>query len=437
MANIVINQHSQLPPYAYPHNIEPSAAKGGDVVLCTVELDYNQSSDAGASWNSFYYAPKDLYPSLDKLCGDQSVLWMAPVQRFAMIGLDFFYGKPATSLEFAILDLSQAAAGNPVWMTFQIEGADFGLLNLAFDYPHLSVSTGYLYISSNVVATPDTTILRRDSSPVGWASGSVIIRVALADLWLIQSKQLGFQYIIHPGKSYMALAQNSVHVAHYATHKSTSELTLFSWSESKNNITSQTVHVPTWNDVDYASLTPDGKNWMAMLNGRMTGASTLQGDLVFAWTCGRDEKHPHPFIRLVMLKKDGEKWVCTSHRDIWHRNLAWGYASITGAGVWLGATPTPHIAMSCGWGGGERHFSNFSTGFVEMPITSASKFINYTFAKSTVGAERWGDFFTTHPHDRRADTFVTAGFVVQKSSSPGADPDDLESVVHYVEYAIS
>jgi hypothetical protein len=138
-----------------------------------------------------------------------------------------------------------------------------------------------------------------------------------------------------------------------------------------------------------------------------------------------------------MLTKQGEKWNCASNRDIWHRDLAWGFASITTAGVWLGGKPTPHIAMSCGWGGAGTKFSNFSAGFVEMPISPASKFVNYTFAKSTVGADRWGDFLTTHPHDRRADTFVTAGFVVQKSTREGAAPDNVESVVHYVEYAIS
>ena len=437
VANIIVNLHSELPPVPQVEHLEPSAAKGGDVVLCTVLHHYQQSIDSGLTWNSYDLHPEDLHPPFKDLTGDQSVLWMTPIQRFAMITLDCFYGTPGTSLRVAILDLSQVpTAGNPVWMTFQIDSSHLGLTNLGFDYPQLTVSTRYLYITCNLVNMPNTAVLRRDGSPAGWSYAAITLRFALADLWLLQSKQLGFQYIIHPGTTFLAMTQNSVDIAYYATHVSDSELKLFRWVESQNSITSQTVLVPTWSGADYSSLTPDNQNWMEMLGSRMTGATSPRGDLVFAWTCGRDEIHPHPFIRLVMLSRDGEKWHCTGYRDIWHRELAWGFPSITSAGFWLGATPTPHIAMSCGWGGAKNHFANFAAGFVEMPITSTSNFVHHTMAKSEVGKPRWGDFLTTHPHDRRADTFVTAGFIIRNTRASWAKPGDVESIVHYVEYAI-
>jgi hypothetical protein len=68
-------------------------------------------------------------------------------------------------------------------------------------------------------------------------------------------------------------------------------------------------------------------------------------------------------------------------------------------------------------------------GFVDLPISPASRYVNVTKREGTRGMPRWGDFLGLRNHNRLDRLFIASGFTHEPDPS---DPSTTVSILRYV-----
>jgi hypothetical protein len=285
-----------------------------------------------------------------------------------------------------------------------------------FDYPELSVSQNYLYMSWDAEGGPCTDFGGR---------GMMIARTSLAGLHAGGQIHLDYTDPTDGNGAFTRgghLMQNPNTTIYWAGHNGNNKLRVFFWPEGQNYSWVE-LGISTWADIppSLASMTPDGNNWLGSCGTAIIGATqSKNGQVWFAWTAGPDSNFPQAHIEMVTL--DTVTGLSKSNQvQIWNSDYAFAYPAL--------ATNlcTGEVGLSFEYGG-NGNYQNHVVGFW-------GDFVAYITTVSAVGTTRFGDYVTIHPAPPTAanpgNLFSAFGYGLNKVPSPGTGkmPD-----VHYVQF---
>jgi hypothetical protein len=88
------------------------------------------------------------------------------------------------------------------------------------------------------------------------------------------------------------------------------------------SVSATTVNVTAWSGVHpYSARCPDGRDWLARIDGRITAVWLAGGEIGFAWSSNRTAARPWPFVRVVRIdeaSKAAGTWRLAATRNGTH-----------------------------------------------------------------------------------------------------------------------
>lgn len=411
----------------FPAPPDPTTAAGGGLVLSTGNTYLRLSLDDGANFTEI--DPTTIFPvAAGGLCCDQVMLF-----------------DPTTNLFFWLLQYNSAFnAANPAkpgpnllrlaWASAEKIKADFknswAFVDLesqvllktpdeALDYPDLAVTNNNIYVSVDVVnkRDPMTGAISVDGLIVGriplahiTAGGSTVgIR------WL-GPDQSSNQNLATAGR----LAQSSSDAMYWAGHVDASKVKVFRWKDSDDNPGTHDVKVNTWckETADYASLAPDGVQWIdnrANTSAVSSGArrpfsdpGQNHGEVWLPWNAGKDDgsgdcskNKVQPYVKILRINDQSLEGIGEFH--IWNPNYAFAYPA-------LATSAAGEIGISVPYGG-PSDFPTSTVGFVTDLELFSIEDSDVTF--SDAGATRIGDYYVVRNSGPSNVDLSTQGYSVR------------------------
>ncbi|SEF12576.1 hypothetical protein SAMN05444161_8791 [Rhizobiales bacterium GAS191] len=334
--------------------------------------------------------------------GDQRIIFVSSIQCFVWY-LQYnpvpANGDGAFRLAFAKLSNLQAKIKN-VWSAYDWVSSDFGLKGTDFDYPDITATEQFLYVTTGTKS-----------------QGRLLARLRLSDFVAgsVSAEYLGLLSITTAkDKStdslrYAHLCENGRDRAILAGHVDNSTLRIFEWPDG-GNLATHDVKTVTWpNTGDYASLCPDGTDWLQ--NGGDTEVSGLvrQSDNVWlAWCASRGSaggaafSYPNPHCRVATVRMSD--WTETAEMQVWNPDYAFAFPdlSVNGQG---------EIALGVGWGG--------PSNFADAAFGIIGDFVVWYQDGSDAALTRWGDFVTVTQSKWHGNSFSGFGYFSKKDSKVG------------------
>lgn len=278
---------------------------------------------------------------------------------------------------------------------------------MVLDYPQLTLGFSRLYVTAQI------------GDAMGSVVGAAIFRFSMGELERLSPGVVHFDFFIDRRAFNFGGAHRSGTRKYWAAHRDTGALRGYMWDENSPQIIIQDIAIPSWNP-KISSSTPDGSDWLAFETGRITGAC-IGLNPVFGWTAGANPpRQPHAYIYLAQLEQVGNSLKLKGIRYIWNRNLAWAMPR-------LGSNMLGQLGMTCAFGG-PNDFVGTTVGFVDLPISAASRYENLVTAKGTRGAPRWGDFMGIRNHAEHEARFIATGYTIHEDPS---SPPNSESRARY------
>jgi hypothetical protein len=373
---------------------ETSVINLGQTIFYTGNWYAARSTDGG---NAFSYVnPYTLFPSINGgFCCDQVTAY-APNQDMAIWGLQYI--KDGTSGTFRIaraIGSTGVANNNWVYYDFNPQQVGFASGNW-YDFPSFTVGANYLYVTSNVFRTSDDVF-----------TGSVILRLPLASL----AAGTGFSYNSYTSTNLGSIrcTDGATTTMYCATFNTTTQMRIHRWDESSSTV--------LWDDVNLNGYTPlnrngvatspDGTNWAARADGRLSTAYRANGIIGLMFMARQDANFPYPYTIHARFNESTRALV--SQGQIWNPNFAWLYPASSpnaagrlagtlqiGGGSQTGGAPYPGTQI-------------WITDDVE-PGTGTTVGAVYGVSAGNAGpsSNGWGDYFTVRPHKSFPNTWVAS-----------------------------
>lgn len=297
---------------------EPGVGNMGNTILYTGNWYAARSSDGGATFT--YVSPSTTFPRINGgFCCDQLANY-APAQDMMLWGLQYIKDGNSGTLRLARAVGSTSVINNQ-WRYYDFNPQKFGFAaGTWLDFPGLTISSNYAYLSSNVFDNSDHFV------------GSIVWRVSLSEL--AAGGTINYSYFVRTDAFSPRLTEGAGTTMYWATHTSTSQLRIFRWDDGPGAI--------QWNDVSvnpYAYLSrdgvapsPDGTNWAARADSRILGAWVANGVIGFMWAAKQDSTFPYPYTIVARFNQSTRALI--SQNQIWNSQFAWllPTASVNAAG---------------------------------------------------------------------------------------------------------
>ena len=184
------------------------------------------------------------------------------------------------------------------------------------------------------------------------------------------------------------------------SHNSASQIRVFQWADTANNISWSDVNVRSWLAGAYSAPGPTGVNWLGRLDPRITGASVGAGTIGFMWSANRDGSHPLPYIRVARIKVSNKTLI--DEPDLWSNASAWAYPAAA-------ANAQGAVGFTAFFGGGVRHPSHV------VGVKTATGWDSVITQSSTHSPPNgsWGDYLSCIPHNASTSQWVASGYTLQ------------------------
>lgn len=367
----------------------------------------------------------DFFPESDGgLCCDQVLQYIPSRQMFVWL---LQYRSPNIVVGGVSqrgqnrLRIAYAKAGDlatirfmDAWRWFDITPTTLGdtLATDWFDYPDMSFSQDWLYISVrhgfwNAGLNPSGNVIGQQV----WTGRRWFVRASLSDMAnLVASPALVYYEAFGTALKDARIAQSPSGVMYFADQKSTSQLTIFVDPDTSPDVPAgKDVDVTSFcastalNACDYSVNAPDSLNWNVAPHGVLgatyvappvalcppEGCPTPTRFVYFAFDAGRNNAagvgRPFPYIRVVKI--DADKIERVSEKDIFNANHAYATPGLT----WRPGSNFDDVAMTLAFGGGTL-FADNAVGFLNEQEVFATTQSTVTQTDNT-GAVRYGDYF--------------------------------------------
>jgi hypothetical protein len=371
---------------------EPSLAVRGNEVLLTANWFAGFSTDGGGTFQ--YLNPESTFPSPPgrPFCCDQVALY-SKAQDLMVWLMQHSNDDAGNILRVAVAQGDDIHQRN--WHYYDFSPQSVG--NWAkewFDFPDLTLSNGYLYLSSNVFSTVKDPATGREPF-----KRSALLRLPLAQLAKYQA--LSYQYYSTEQFGGLRATHGATDTMYFVSHLNQAAVRVFTWPESSTTVSWNDVTVQSWSDQTRVAPGPDGNDWLGREDGRIT-ASWLSGDTIgFAWTAAQDSNFAFPHARVALVDKNTKK--VTGQPHIWNKEFAYAYPA---------AAPNANgrVGVSVFYGGGSLNPSH-----CVGTLLPSGKWDLVTTAVGKHGPNEnlWGDYLSVRPHGEDPKLWSTVGYTLQ------------------------
>jgi len=302
--------------------MEPTVATNGKVVFMTGNKFAAVSTDSG---NSFRYInPVTAFPAIaGGMCCDQSVVYL-PKDDLWVWSLLYDAGTVTTTTGLAATNVVRLAVARTQdviqnkWMAYDFIDED----GFQFDFPGLCSSDHYVWMTVNNLHLVRDPILPENS---------FVYKIAIDQL-LKKPAVIPWERFDTAAQHLANFSPRCVQGAHdemfWGTQNSQSQVRVFSWKESENNVTWHDVTLPfTWNIGDRACKDPTGHNACGKVtDGRILAAWLTHDQIGLLWNAAQGGQYPYPYVEGVRIRVSDFSYV--DRPRIYNSAFAWQYPSV-------------------------------------------------------------------------------------------------------------
>jgi hypothetical protein len=431
---------------------DPSTAVGGGLVLSTGNAYLRLSLDDGVNFTEI--DPTTIFPTADGgLCCDQVMLfdrttnlffWLLQYNRLFNPTNPTKPGPNRLRLAWASPASIRANSNNWTFVDLQAQVL-LKTSDEALDYPDLGVTNNNLYVSVDVVDKRDP----MTGKPA--VHGLIVARIPLAHItaggstvgvsW-IGPDQSTDQLLATGGR----LTQSSADAMYWAGHVDASKVKVFRWKDSNDKVDTHDVKVNKWciAAADYASLAPDGIQWIdnsghtqAVSSGArrpFSDPGQNHGEVWLPWNAGKDDgsgdcskNRPQPYVKILRINDQSLEGIGEYH--IWNPNYAFAFPA-------LATSAAGEIGVSVPYGG-PSDYPTSTVGFLNDLELFALEDSNVTLSLAG-GATRIGDFYVVRNSGPSNINLSTQGYAVRlvnpAMSTSCTIPPGCVFHVHYIQW---
>jgi hypothetical protein len=387
---------------------EPSLGSIGRVVFWTQNWYAAVSGDYGRTFG--YINPYDNFPAdgaNDNVNGGFCCDQIAYYERTR--GLMFWlvqYNRDSTSnTQRLAVARSQEDIVNNNWITYDFTPATFGYTappgqtGVWLDFPDLTVSDSYLYLTTNVfdTNTPNPNFL-----------GSVVARMGLNDL-AAGTPNLGLNFYTDRTGSYRCV-QGAHPTMYWGTHLSSTQIRIYRWAEFSNNV--------LWDDVNHGAYNvgcpmgcttamtatgPDSTNFAGNADDRILGAWAARGVIGFMWNGAQGGSFSYPHVWVARFQESDRMHI--DDGQVFNNSYAYLYPSVQ-------VNDRGHLGGTMAWGGGTQFPNTLAWIADDFNNHTITPLENSAFTAGTAGpaSNRWGDFLSTRINIPYGTTWIGSGY---------------------------
>ena len=353
-------------PGTYPSPVaEPTVAvTRRDEILVTANWLAAFSADGGAASSSL--RPQTRFPRTEngqRFCCDQVAIY--DDRRDLLIWL-LQYSTETTSgaLQSNIHRIAVAKGTditNGLWRYYDLSPEVLGNWQGEwFDFPDLSVTDDYLYLTSNVFDLSDR------------FTRSIIMRLPLESLSAYahmtsellspppddKSWRAGS---LRPAQGFDNAATGSTDTMFWGANRNEASVRLFWWSESEKTIQCKDIDVEKWSDATREGPGPrpganqPRRDWLGRADRRITAAWHTHDIVGLAWTGAQslNPRYPYPQVRVLIVDKSSLRSATPRiwQPHIWHEKYAFRLSRRS-------ANRRGEVGISLAFGGADHHPSH-------------------------------------------------------------------------------
>jgi len=384
---------------------EPSLGKNGRMLWYTGNWFSGFSADAGQTWQ--FVDPYDNHPAdgiLDQptgagtFCCDQVVYYER--QHNLMIWLKQYNRSGSTSTDSNVQRIcvarSQSNINNNSWICWDFRSPN----GTWYDFPNLSVSDNYLYMTTNDFLIGSST-----------TSNSDIFRCPLEDMADGGGLSCWHWNLTNPSPRCVDTPGTTMYCA---THASTGSIRIYKNLESSTSLTNNTISHSTYTTGNMTATCADGNDVTNRADTRILAAwYSSSTNIGFGWTVSQNGgSRPYPYVRFVRVNPSANTLL--QEFDLFSNTQAWYYpAAHRNDRGHVGGV----INYGCGGGTGwpsavafinddYNNFPDISGGAAGFCGANCSTFASSNDAPD---ADVWGDYNTSRRDVPYGYTWVGAG----------------------------
>lgn len=385
--------------------LETSVANKGKLVFYTGNWFAARSADDGLTWS--YINPTSTFRNS---CCDFKVIYdnRHAIFIWYMQGIK----DPDTGENEIKIGVSRDTAH---WWFYSIRAPDLNSTwtHQWLDYPEVALGAKYFYFTSNMFNDEDYT-------------RAIIVRMSLDDLANERAPHFSVYQDSARGNSGATIimftpVQGATNTMYWASHITNAQMKLYQWNESllSSGVKTFIRDIPPWTDMVRGLVNatgPDGNNWAARSDSRITSGWMANGLIGFLWNADRGGKStnnatfPWPYINAATFKvSDNMTYVGRPY--MWSPDFAWLYGYIS-------PDKNGNLGAVAFFGGG-KFYPSVALG---MRATSSGlsqswnmrSMLNGTHGPAgPSGPGEWGDYVTLRPINGTGPGWVASGWTLQ------------------------
>ena len=369
--------------------LEPSVANMGNTIFYTANEFAARSLDGG---NTFTYVnPYTTFPQVNGgFCCDQVTL-SAPQQNMIIWELQYFEDAARNNTIRIARAVGSSQVANNTWAYYDFTPQFFGYPSgHSFDFPDMAISANYLYMSENVYTS------------TGNNAGAVVWRIPLSQL--AAGGSINVEAFVDLSGFTFRFTEGASSTMYWGTHHNTSQVKIFRWADNSTSIFADVVNVESFVYLarDGVAISPDGTNWAARAESRMSDGWVANGVIGFTWGAKQDSFFPYPYIILARFSEATRARI--SQDELWSQSNGWLYPTV-------GVNSRGNLAGLASYGGGSLYpganiwiVDDISPSFASLALFAATQ------SNAGPSTNTWGDYHTVQPHKDFPNTWVAGTY---------------------------
>lgn len=356
---------------------EPAVAASGDRVFYSANWLAASSSNGGTDFSFVNPDPGPFAaPTGEVFCCDQTMAHDPGSNT--IFWLQQFIPNGGTNTGTQRINVDQDADGD--WdCAYDINTLLVGFYtNTWFDFPDLTVSSNYLYHSSNTFTYSN-----------GWAGGYAG-RYPLSELAACEQELTIDAFTSSYGS--FRFSRGADDTMYFAAQPNNASLRIWTWTDAGATPVAVTKSITSWMNASRQCPGPDGRNWCGFHDGRIQGGFVTGSTLGFTWTPSQGGGFAFPYMRISTFDTESSL-DHIEDIDVWSPDIAYMYPSVE-------VNSLGELGGTVMWGGGEVHYASCSAWMAETPTEAGFVPLNHAISIAgnngpSNGNSRSGDYTMT------------------------------------------
>ena len=305
-------------------------------------------------------------------------------------------GKGSYRTAFA----NPASVESQGWCVYEWNPGDFGLgSNLWLDYPHVALSSNFVWYSANVFNGGEDP---RYQTTVIW-------RIPL-DVAANTCASQPFDFFLDTIGTFTQV-EGATDTMYWASHITNASMRIYQWAEAGSTPSSTDVHVSQWPsggpgpmEMPLMCPGPDGLNWCGRADGRILTGWISNGVIGFMWNAAQGRgalgTFPYPYVHVARFNAGTKALI--DEPIIWNEGGAFIYPAVT-------VNDRGDIAGTLYFGGGI-YFPIMTALIMDDLSPAPPPWEVYGFVGSDAGTNGlWGDYYSSRRNGANGNIWVITG----------------------------